>query len=82
MILKQLGSNQTELTLNNGNKIFFSYETPEAGYHEPDGFFRTETYYIKTTSRHINHYFNSVDDNEIIRVPDSYIVNLVNFDVK
>ena len=36
MILKQLGSNQTELTLNNGNSIFFSYETPVAGHgHEP-----------------------------------------------
>ena len=82
MILRQLGSNQTELSLNNGNSIFFSYETPVAGFDSDDGFFKTETYYSKTTSRHINQYFKSVDDNEIIKVPDSYIVNLVNFDVK
>ena len=51
MILRQLGSNQTELSLNNGNSIFFSYETPVAGFDAEDGFFKTETYYSKTTSR-------------------------------
>ena len=82
MILRQLGSNQTELSLNNGNSIFFSYETPVAGYDAEDGFFKTETYYSKTTSRHINQYFKDVDDNDIIKVTDQYIVDLVNFDVK
>ena len=80
MILRQLGSNQTELSLTNGNSIFFSYETPVAGYHSEDGFFRTETYYSKTTSRHINQYLRDVDD--VKEVPDQYIVDLVNFDVK
>ena len=80
MILRQLGSNQTELSLTNGNSIFFSYETPVAGYHSDDGFFRTETYYSKTTSRHINQYLRDVDD--VKEVPDQYIVDLVNFDVK
>ena len=80
MILRQLGSNQTELSLNNGDSIFFSYETPVAGYHSEDGFFRTETYYSKTTSRHINQYLRDVDD--VKEVPDQYIVDLVNFDVK
>ena len=80
MILRQLGSNQTELSLNNGNSIFFSYETPVAGYHSEDGFFRTQTYYSKTTSRHINQYLKDVDD--VKEVPDQYIVDLVNFDVK
>ena len=80
MILRQLGSNQTELSLNNGNSIFFSYETPVAGYDAEDGFFKTETYYSKTTSRHINQYLRDVDD--VKEVPDQYIVDLVNFDVK
>ena len=80
MILRQLGSNQTELSLNNGSSIFFSCETPVAGYHSEDGFFRTETYYSKTTSRHINQYLRDVDD--VKEVPDQYIVDLVNFDVK
>ena len=80
MILRQIGSNQTELSLTNGNSIFFSYETPVAGYHSEDGFFRTQTYYSKTTSRHINQYLKDVDD--VKEVPDQYIVDLVNFDVK
>ena len=109
MILRQLGSNQTELSLNNGSSIFFSYETPVAGYHSEDGFFKTDTYYSKTTSRHINQYFKHVDDNgffktetyyskttsrhinqyfkhvdagDISIVPDNYIVDRVNHDVK
>ena len=72
MILRQLGSNQTELSLNNGNSIFFSYETPVAGYDAEDGFFKTETYYSKTTSRHINQYFKHVDAGDISIVPDEY----------
>ena len=79
MILRQIGSNQTELSLNNGDSIFFSYETPVAGFDAEDGFFKTETYYSKTTSRHINAYLGDVKASE---VPDQYIVDLVNFDVK
>ena len=82
MILRQLGSNQTELSLNNGNSIFFSYETPVAGFDSEDGFFKTETYYSKTTSRHINAYFKHVPSDDISIVTDQYIVDLVNFDVK
>ena len=82
MILRQLGSNQTELSLTNGNSIFFSYETPVAGFDAEDGFFKTETYYSKPTSRHINQYFRDVDADQITEVPDQYIVDLVNFDVK
>ena len=82
MILRQLGSNQTELSLNNGNSIFFSYETPVAGYHSEDGFFKTDTYYSKTTSRHINQYFKHVDAADVNVVTDQYIVDRVNHDVK
>ena len=79
MILIQIGSIQTELSLYNGNSIFFSYETPVAGYSDDIGFFRTATYYSKTTSRHINAYLGDATASE---VPDQYIVDLVNFDVK
>ena len=82
MILRQLGSNQTELSLSNGNSILFSYETPVAGFDREDGFFKTMTYYSKTTSRHINAYFKHVPSEDIKEVPDQYIVDLVNFDVK
>ena len=79
MILRQLGSNQTELSLNNGDSIFFSYETPVAGFDSEDGFFKTETYYSKTTSRHINAYLG---ETEFTEVPDQFIADLVNFDVR
>ena len=79
MILRQIGSNQTELSLNNGNSIFFSYETPVAGYSDDIGFFRTATYYSKTTSRHINAYLG---ETEFTEVPDQFITDLVNFDVR
>ena len=79
MILRQIGSNQTELTLNNGNSIFFSYETPVAGYSDEIGFFKTETYYSKTTSRHINAYLPDIKATE---VPEEFIRDLVNFDVR
>ena len=82
MILRQLGSNQTELSLNNGNSIFFSYETPVAGFDAEDGFFKTDTEYSKTTSRHINQYFKHVDASDIAVVSDQYIVDRVNHDVK
>ena len=76
MILRQLGSNQTELSLNNGNSIFFSYETPVAGFDAEDGFFKTETYYSKTTSRHINQYFKHVDASDISTVPDLSLIHI------
>ena len=82
MILRQLGSNQSELSLNNGNSIFFSSETPVAWFDSEDGFFKTETYYSKTTSRHINQYFKHVDASDIAVVSDQYIVDRVNHDVK
>jgi len=53
MKLKQLGSNQTELVLNDGTQVLFSYETPVACW--VDGqFYRTDKQWSQTTSRHIN----------------------------
>ena len=60
MILRQVGSNQTELSFNNGTTLFFSYETPVAGFTPSLGHFKTETYYSRTTSKHINQYFTPV----------------------
>ena len=58
MILRQVGSNQTELSFNNGTTLFFSYETPVAGFTPSLGHFKTETYYSRTTSKHITQYLN------------------------
>ena len=74
MILRQVGSNQTELSFNNGTTLFFSYETPVAGFTPSLGHFKTETYYSRTTSKHINQYFTHVDKVNI--VTDDVIVAL------
>ena len=54
MKLQPIASNQTQLTLACGTRIFFSYQTPVAAYVIGQGFMRTEQYYSKTTSKHIN----------------------------
>ena len=68
MKLKQIGSNMTELYLNNGTIVLFSYETPVA-YYKPqhDGIFtpgidlaKTKQWYSNTTSKHINKWIQSL----------------------
>jgi hypothetical protein len=56
MQLKQIGSNVTELLIHNDLSIVFSYETPVAGW-DQDGPFKTEEFYSKTTTKHINKWF-------------------------
>ena len=75
MILRQLGSNQTEISFNNGTSIFFSYETPVAGHDLVKGYFKTGTYYSRTTSKHINNYLKHADS-YVSTVTDDYIVSL------
>ena len=75
MILRQVGSNQTELSFNNGTTLFFSYETPVAGFTPSLGHFKTETYYSRTTSKHINNYLKHADS-YVSTVTDDYIVSL------
>lgn len=63
MKLKQTGSNQTELHLNNGTIVLFSYETPVASktteqYNNREflHYLRTNTKYSCTTTKHINNW--------------------------
>ena len=53
MKVKPIGSNQTEVIMNNGNHVLFSYETPVA-VSTVNGMYVTETKYSNTTTRHIN----------------------------
>lgn len=54
MKLKQIGSNQTSISLADGKEVFFSYETPVAAFIPGEGYVRTATHYSRTTSKHIN----------------------------
>ncbi|KKN48347.1 hypothetical protein LCGC14_0653820 [marine sediment metagenome] len=59
--IKSLGANKTELFLNNGNVVFFSYETPVAAMIDGKGCVRTATKYSTTTSKHITQWLGGLD---------------------
>lgn len=58
MKLNCIAVNQTEVTTNNGNVVFFSYSTPVAA--RVDGkLYRTEKRWSVTTSKHIGKWLGS-----------------------
>jgi hypothetical protein len=57
MKVKQIASNMTELTLDNGIRVLFSYSTPVAC-ELNSGYYKTAKKWSKTTSRHINLWLN------------------------
>ena len=83
MKLKSLGANQTELTLNDGSQILFSYETPvcvrteamHCGQMQTRVCVTTEKY-SRTTSKHINNWVANLSD-IIQMVPQSEIDTFV-----
>lgn len=56
MKLQQLGTNRTLVTFQDGTEIFYSYQTPVAGWLRGTGFFRTEEKFSVTTSKMIGEY--------------------------
>lgn len=74
MKVKSIGANQTELTLANGDQVFFSYETPVAAI--VDGLsYKTEKKFSTTTTRHLNKWLGRLNATE---KPQSFFENLVN----
>jgi hypothetical protein len=71
MNIKQINSNLSEITLGNGNKVLFSYETPVASL-EDGQFYKTDKFWSKTTSRHINSWVHLA-----IEKSQEYFYNLV-----
>ena len=65
MQLKRLGSNQTQVSLNNGTKVFFSYDTPVAAQLPDYEYVRTATKWSVTTSKHINKWLEGVIATEV-----------------
>jgi hypothetical protein len=51
--LKTLGANRTELTLDDGTVVLFSYSTPVAAHVPGVGYVRTEQSWSRTTAKHI-----------------------------
>ena len=84
MELKSFAHNRTLLTFDDGTEVFFSYETPVAGYSNELGYVRTKAWYSSTTTRHINKYFNDVwgksnlvgfDPNADVKTVDQDVIN-------
>ena len=74
MQAKSIGSNQTEITLQDGTQILVSYSTPVACFIPSLGYARTETKHSVTTSKHINKWLDGVNAEE---KPQSYFDGLM-----
>ena len=77
MELKSIATNRTVLIFNNGTtEVFFSYETPVAGYSDKLGYFKTDTWYSSTTTRHINRYLKAANVNpRVAKVVSQYEID-------
>ena len=75
MKLVPLAANQTQLELNNGTIVLFSYKTPVAAYVPGQGYVRTNHKWSVTTSKHINRWLRGVIG--VASVDQSYLDNLV-----
>ncbi len=76
MKLHSFATNRTLLTFDDGTEVFFSYQTPVAGYSNSLGFVKTNQWYSSTTTRHINRYINDstfrIDD---VKTVDQNVIN-------
>lgn len=80
MRIKPIASNMTELVLNDGTQVLFSYQTPVACYiydkaHGHHVFYKTSYKWSKTTSRHINKWLDGV---QAIQADQGFFNDLVN----
>ena len=74
MKLTPIAANQTQISLNNGTEVFFSYKTPVAAYLPEKGYVRTEKFWSVTTSRHINKWLKGV--NNVTEIEQTVLDNL------
>ena len=72
MKIKPIKKNQTILIKDNGNEIFFSYETPVCGFIN-NQYMVTSKKWSTTTNKHIN---NFLQGREAIKKDQSFFDNL------
>tara|TARA_B100001996_G_C18447466_1_gene510890 strand:+ start:131 stop:361 length:231 start_codon:yes stop_codon:yes gene_type:complete len=60
MKLTPIAANRTQLNLNDGTEVFFSYETPVAAKLPNYDYIRTATKWSMTTTKHINQWLEGV----------------------
>jgi len=76
MKLNPIGSNMTELELNDGSRVLFSYATPVASFNK-DKVLLTEKKWSQTTTRHINKWLEALSYSKLNVEPQDYFDNLV-----
>ncbi|MGB4725374.1 MAG: hypothetical protein WBH12_08810 [Sediminibacterium sp.] len=74
MKLTQIASNSTQITFKNGKQVLFSYETPVAA-NIGGRYYRTETKFSRTTSKHINNWLDGIQAEEKPQEFFEYVVN-------
>jgi hypothetical protein len=79
MIVQQIGSNQTEVTLADGTCILFSYVTPVAALVPGKGWIRTAHKWSATTTKHINAWIRKNCGAAVQTVPQWDLDQLVAF---
>ena len=61
MKITTLGTNQTLVTFPNEDEVFYSYNTPVAGWVSGSGYWISERKYSRTTSKHVGKYANTAN---------------------
>jgi hypothetical protein len=74
MKLSPLYANQTQIELNDGTVVFFSYKTPVAAFVPGTGYVRTNAKWSTTTTKHINKWLRGIIAGF---VDQSYLDNLI-----
>ena len=69
MQLSPIATNQTQLNLNAGTEVFFSYKTPVAAKLPNYDYIRTATKWSSTTTRHINKWLDGVTAQTVDQSP-------------
>lgn len=78
MKLTPIAANMTELELEDGTAVFFSYRTPVAAFVPGTGIVRTEKFFSQTTSKHINKWIRkNAPSATVTQVPQEEIESLV-----
>jgi hypothetical protein len=65
------GTAATEVELPNGNTVLFSYATPVAVHIPGRGYFKTSSFYSRTTSKHIGQFLARNGGSKILMMPQA-----------
>ena len=76
MNLNPIAANQTEVEMSNGTTVFYSYKTPVAAHVPGEGYFKTDKYWSRTTSKHIGQFIRRNGGSGAIERPQAFFDSL------